>query len=65
MFERAMDGVSSAIDFYWQSPGMQPGEFHWFVLRDIDEPYDWYLAKHALMYGKRSFEQESGIASRV
>ena len=45
-----------AIDFYWQEPGsIMSDRYHWYVLRDVNEPVNWYRARQVLICGHRSF----------
>ena len=51
-----------AVDMYLLAPDMYPGTtYHWFILRDVYDPYYWYQARSVWMNGYRDFPAYAGL----
>ena len=57
MATATMDTLYHCLDFYWQGPGEYfSGVYHWFLLRDVSEPSDFYQSQVYTRNGKKTID---------
>ena len=55
-----------ACDWYWQDPSMvYSGRYHWYVLRDVADPVDWYLGGHQVLIKQYRTMDDGDVAARL
>ena len=56
------DNQYHAIELFWQEPGKKLSDlYHWYVLRDVHEPADWYRASHILFCCNRPLQYQARL----